>query len=288
MKSLPYIMVLLGAVLWGTTGTTQTFLQEGISPFSVACVRSGIGGGLLLVMILVMKKMNWRTWPWKWNILAALAIALFQCLFFSSVRFTGVAIGTVVTIGSAPVFSGLLEWAIWKVRPGRIWTIATSFSIIGCMLLFVNRGEAVIDPFGIGLALCAGFMFALYTNVSKQLMKQAQTLPAVAMTFSICAVILAPVALMDGVVWITNKGNLIPMLYMGVITTSIAYLLFLAGLRSVNSSAAVTLSLAEPLTAALLGVLFLGEYLSFTSWGGVLLILGGIAVLTVGNRSASA
>lgn len=287
MKSLPYIMVLLGAVLWGTTGTTQTFLQEGISSFAVACVRSGIGGGLLLILVLMMKKMTWRTWPWKWNILAALAIALFQCLFFSSIRFTGVAIGTVVTIGSAPVFSGILEWVIWKVKPSRIWAAATSFSIIGCALLFVNRGEAIIDPAGIGLALCAGLMFALYTNVSKQLMKHAETLPAVAMTFSICSVILAPIALMDGVLWITDIGNLVPMLYMGIITTSIAYLLFLAGLRSVNSSAAVTLSLAEPLTAALLGVLFLGEYLSLTSWAGVFLILGGIIVITFGNQFAS-
>lgn len=287
MKSLPYIMVLLGAVLWGTTGTTQTFLQEGISSFAVACVRSGIGGGLLLILVLMMKKMTWRTWPWKWNILAALAIALFQCLFFSSIRFTGVAIGTVVTIGSAPVFSGILEWVIWKVKPSRIWAAATSFSIIGCALLFVNRGEAIIDPAGIGLALCAGLMFALYTNVSKQLMKHAETLPAVAMTFSISSVILAPIALMDGVLWITDIGNLVPMLYMGIITTSIAYLLFLAGLRSVNSSAAVTLSLAEPLTAALLGVLFLGEYLSLTSWAGVFLILGGIIVITFGNQFAS-
>jgi drug/metabolite transporter, DME family len=287
MKSLPYIMVLLGAVLWGTTGTTQTFLQEGVSSFAVACVRSGIGGGLLLLLVLVMKKMQWRTWPWKWNILAALAIALFQCLFFSSIRFTGVAIGTVVTIGSAPVFSGIIEWIIWKVKPNRIWAIATSFAIIGCALLFVNRGEAVIDPFGIGLALCAGCMFALYTNVSKQLMKEAETLPAVAMTFSMCAIMLAPLALMDGVSWIAEMNNVVPMLYMGIITTSIAYLLFLAGLRFVNSSAAVTLSLAEPLTAALLGVLFLGEYLSMTSWGGVLLILGGIAVLTFGSRVAS-
>ncbi|KGR85863.1 DMT family transporter [Lysinibacillus odysseyi] len=284
MKSLPYIMVLFGAMLWGTTGTTQTFLQEGISPFSVACVRSGIGGGLLLIITLVMKKMNWRTWPWKWNILAALAIALFQCLFFSSIRFTGVAIGTVMTIGSSPVFSGLLEWTIWKERPSRIWAWATSFAIIGCAMLFINRGEGIIDPFGIGLALCAGLMFALYTNVSKQLMEQVETLPAVAMTFSLCAAILAPIALMEGVLWITDKGNLLPMLYMGIITTSIAYLLFLAGLRFVNSSAAVTLSLAEPLTAALLGVLFLGEYLSLTSWAGVLLILGGIVVLTFGNN----
>ena len=54
MKALPYIAVLFAAMLWGTTGTTQTFLQEGISPFAVACVRSGIGGGVLLVLVFLM------------------------------------------------------------------------------------------------------------------------------------------------------------------------------------------------------------------------------------------
>ena len=287
MKALPYIAVLFAAMLWGTTGTTQTFLQDGISPFAVACVRSGIGGGALLVVVLLMRKMNWRRWPWKWTIAAALSIALFQCLFFSSIRFTGVAIGTVVTIGSAPVFAGLIEWIIWKVKPTRIWAVATSLAIAGCILLFVNRGEAVVDPFGVGLALGGGLMFALYTNVSKQLTKSAETLPAVAMTFSLCALFLVPLALMDGVTWIGRMNNLVPMLYMGIMTTSVAYLLFLGGLRLVSSSAAVTLSLAEPLTAALLGVFFLGEYLSWTSWGGVLLILGGILVLTFGGRTVS-
>ena len=287
MKALPYIAVLLAAILWGTTGTTQTFLQDSISPFAVACVRSGIGGGVLLILAVIMRKMNWRGWPWKWTIAAALSIALFQCLFFSSIRFTGVAIGTVVTIGSAPVFAGILEWLIWKVKPTRVWAVATSLAIAGCILLFVNRGEAVVDPFGVGLALGGGLMFALYTNFSKQLTKSAETLPAVAMTFSLCALFLVPLALMDGVAWIGSMNNLVPMLYMGIMTTSIAYLLFLGGLRLVSSSAAVTLSLAEPLTAALLGVFFLGEYLSWTSWGGVLLILGGILVLTFSSRTVA-
>ena len=287
MKALPYIAVLLAAILWGTTGTTQTFLQENISPFAVACVRSGIGGGVLLILAVIMRKMNWRYWPWKWTIAAALSIALFQCLFFSSIRFTGVAIGTVVTIGSAPVFAGLLEWLIWKGKPTRIWAVATSFAIVGCIMLFVNRGEAVVDPFGVGLALGGGLMFALYTNVSKQLTKSVETLPAVAMTSSLCALFLAPFALIGGVAWTGSMQNLVPMLYMGIMTTSIAYLLFLGGLRLVSSSAAVTLSLAEPLTAALLGVFFLGEYLSWTSWVGVLLILGGILVLTFSSRTVS-
>ncbi|QBK24661.1 DMT family transporter [Ureibacillus thermophilus] len=286
MNILPYIFVLFAAVLWGTTGTTQTFLQEGISPIAVACVRSAIGGGVLLIAVLFMRKIHLKTWSWKWTVMAALAIALFQCLFFTSIRFTGVAVGTVVTIGSSPVFSGCIEWLFFKRRPTRVWGIATILAIIGCILLFASRGETTIHPLGILLALCAGMMFAIYTNCSKQLTEREETLPSVAMTFILCALFLLPFS-QDGVTWVFEGQNFLPMLFMGLFATSLAYIFYLSGLEKISSSSAVTLSLAEPLTAAMLGVFFVGEYLSPMSWVGVLLLLGGIIVLTIGGRKAS-
>ena len=286
MNIIPYIFVLFAAMLWGTVGTTQTFLQEGVSPIAVAATRSLIGGGVLLIAALAMRKINLKKWSWKWTILAALTIALFQCLFFTSVRFTGVAVGTVVTIGSSPVFSGIIEWIFWKRKPSRVWGIATLLAIVGCILLFVNKGEATVDPIGILLALSAGVMFALYTNCSKQLMETEETLPAVAMTFTLCAVMLLPFS-QQGVTWVFEGHNLLPMLFMALAATSLAYVFYLAGLEKISSSSAVTLSLAEPLTASLLGVFLVGEYLSPTSWIGVAMLLGGIIVLTLGARNLS-
>lgn len=283
-----YVVVLIAAVLWGTTGTAQTFLEGEISAFSVAMVRSGIGGGLLLIVVIAMRKINFRRWSWKWTIFAAFAIGLFQVLFFSSIRYTGVAVGTVVTIGSSPVFAGIIEWLIWRVKPTKVWAIATCSAIVGCVLLFLVGGETVVDPLGVSLALMAGFMFALYTNVSKRLMEREAALPAVAMTFSLCALLLLPFAWSDGFKWVGEGTNGYTMLYLGIFSTSIAYMLFLSGLQKISSSSAVTLSLAEPLTAALLGVFFLGEQLSAVSWIGVGFILMGIIVLTLGARKTVA
>ncbi|UDK95204.1 EamA family transporter [Lysinibacillus sphaericus] len=280
----PYFFVLLAAILWGMTGTAQTFLDKGVSPIAVATIRSAIGGGLLFVVAVLLRKISFRTWSWKWTILTAASIALFQGLFFTSIRLTGVAIGTVVTIGSAPMFSGVLEWLFWKTRPSKIWGIATIMTITGCILLFINSGERAIHLGGVGLAVCAGLSFAVYTNMSKQLMAQQEALPAVAMTFSICAVLLLPFSISSGFSWLAEMQNLWTMIFMGVMCTSIAYLLFLSGLQKISSSSAVTLSLAEPLTAAMLGVLLVGEHLSSTSWVGVAMLLGGIVVLTLTGR----
>lgn len=284
MSILPYAFVLLAAVLWGTVGTTQTFLTDGINPLTVAMMRSAVGGGTLLFIAILMRKIKFRHWAWKYTFFAALSMALFQPLFFSSVRLTGVAIGTVVTIGSSPVFAGLIDWLYFKNKPTRTWGVATLLAIVGCVLLFMNKGEATVNPVGIAMALCAGTAFAIYTHVSKALMEKEEALPAVAMTFSISALLLCPISLVYGIEWVGQSANWLPLAFMGVFGTSIAYLLFLTGLQKISSSSAVTLSLGEPLTAAILGVFLVGEYLSVTAWIGIAMLLGGILVITFGGH----
>lgn len=107
------------------------------------------------------------------------------------------------------------------------------------------------------------------------------------MTFTLCALFLLPLAAKDGFSWLTEGVNIWAMLFMALAATSLAYILFLAGLKKISSSAAVTLSLAEPLTAALLGVFLVGEQLTVIAWFGVSLLLGGILVLTFGGKKAA-
>lgn len=76
------LFVLLAAILWGMTGTAQTYLDEEASPIAVATIRSAIGGSLLLAITIIMRKINFLRWSWKWTILAAASIAFFQGLFF--------------------------------------------------------------------------------------------------------------------------------------------------------------------------------------------------------------
>lgn len=285
MKTIiPYLLVLFAAILWGTTGTAQTFLPQTAQPLTIGASRLAIGGFSLLIIMLIMKKISFVTWPWKLTIIAAICMALFQPLFFTSVRVTGIAIGTVVAIGSAPIFSGLIEWLFFKLKPSRAWIMATALSVIGCALLFLNKDALTVNPVGVTLSLFAGFVFAIYTIVSKFLLAKVEAIPAVAMTFSISAFMLMPFLFIFDSSWVVEPKNIGTILYLGIMTTSAAYILYLFGLKKVPSSSAVTLSLGEPLTAAVLSVVIVGEVLSPISWLGVILLLGGIIVLTFSGR----
>ncbi|MBO0601540.1 EamA family transporter [Sporosarcina sp. E16_3] len=283
-QRISYLVVLFGAILWGTTGTAQTFMPQTIHPLAVGASRLAVGGFSLLVILLIMRKINFRNWPWKSTLYAAISMAIFQYLFFSSVRLTGVAIGTVVTIGSAPVFSGIIEWLLVKRRPTQVWIMATALAIIGCALLFLNKDGIVVNPVGIAMSLGAGLLFAFYTLVNKDVLEKVDPVPAVAVIFSMSAIMLMPfLFLLETEGLMTGRGISV-VLYLGIVTTSVAYILFSAGLKRIPSSSAVTLSLAEPLTAALLSVIVVGERLNGTSWMGIAMLLGGILVLTLSGR----
>ena len=187
-----YLIVLIGAILWGTTGTAQTFLPQTIHPLGVGASRLAVGGFSLLILLLILGKIQFKNWPWKPTVYAAISMALFQYLFFSSVRLTGVAIGTVVTIGSAPIFSGIIEWFIVKRRPTKIWAIATVLAIIGCGLLFLNQEGVVVNPIGVMMSLGAGSLFAIYTLVNKEVVDSVPAVSAVAVIFSLSAMMLMP------------------------------------------------------------------------------------------------
>lgn len=284
MQIKAYIWVLFAAMLWGTTGTAQTFLVGEAHPLTIGAVRLAIGGFGLLAFVWISGKLRGVQIPWLWVGLSALCMALFQPFFFSAVQLTGVAIGTVVSIGSAPAFSGILEALVLKRKPERVWVFSSVLSVAGCILLFANRDSYIVDPLGVALGLLAGLAFAGYAMFSKNVLGLMEVVPAVAVIFSLSGIGLLPFLFFLDTGYLANPQNLMIVAYLGLAATSLAYLLFSSGLKAIPSSSAVTLSLAEPLTASVLGVAVVGEALSGQSWVGVALLLGGIALLAFGKN----
>jgi len=69
------------------------------------------------------------------------------------------------------------------------------------------------------------------------------------------------------------------LVYLGLVPTAAAYVIFGAGLRRVTATAAGIATLLEPLTAAGLGVLAFGERLGAMGWAGAALLLAALALL---------
>ncbi|WP_202080862.1 EamA family transporter [Caldalkalibacillus salinus] len=276
---LSVLLVLFAAMLWGTTGTAQTFVPEA-HPVAVGAMRLAVGGLVLLVLVYIQGHLNLKGWPLSATGIAAISMAAYQPFFFSAVAVTGVAIGTVVGIGSAPILAGVLEWLFKGRVPDKKWWLATVLAIIGCLLLFTTEQDVSVSPLGVLLALGAGLSFAVYTFMNKQLIEHHPPEAAVAVVFTLSAIILSPLLFLFDLSWVLQGQGIAVALHLGVFATAVAYLLFSKGLLGVPASTAVTLALAEPLTAAMLGVFIVGEVLTLLAWGGIFLLFLGLGLLS--------
>lgn len=280
--------VLAAAVLFGTTGTVAALGAQDASPLAVGAARVVIGGALLLLVAHRLGELRpARGLPRAAILIGALGVAGYQLCFFAAVDLTGVAIGTLVAIGSGPPLTGAVG-LLRGQRPERRWVVATGLAIVGCALLLVPGGDVEVDAGGVVLALGAGASYTAYTLSSKALLDAGDT-PAGAMAraFGLGGLLLLPVLPIAGTGWLTDPGGLATALYLGVVTTAIAYTLFARGLRELPPPTVVTLVLAEPVTATALGVVVLGERPGLSAAVGALLVLAGLMLLAAPGRSSA-
>ena len=284
----PRLLVVAAATLWGTTGTAQALGPADASPTAVGAARMVVGGACLVAAA------RWARVPGDARRpggpvpatlgVAALALAAYQPLFFGGVARTGVAVGTVVGIGSAPVFAGLLGLVVRGEHAGPRWLAATALAVAGTALL-VGTGGGEVDPVGIALALGAGLTYAVYALGTKLVLDHGWPADAVTVrAIGLSGLVLVPVALVAGVGPLLTPGGLLMVAHLGVITVVVAYVLFGRGLHGVGVGAAGTLTLAEPATAATLGVVVLGERFSGATAAGVTLVVAGLLVLVIQRR----
>jgi DME family drug/metabolite transporter len=276
------LFVLGAAVLWGTTGTAQALAPEDATPLVIGAIRMAIGGASLLIIALARGAFSDSQGSWSLRAVAlgGAGLAAYQITFFSGVARTGVAVGTLVAIGSAPILAGLAETLVDRTRPGKNWGIATLLGIVGAALLVTSGSSLSLDLVGMTLAVGAGGSYALYTLASKRLLRNHSPDAAMAVVFCLAGVLMAPVFFMDPISWLGETRGWLVALHLGLITTALAYVLYGRGLKETSISSTVTLSLAEPLTAALLGVFFLREPFTLQAFVGAILIFSGLVLLT--------
>jgi DME family drug/metabolite transporter len=171
-------------------------------------------------------------------------------------------------------------------RPGAQWLMATVVSIVGGTLLVIpGAAEADFSIVGLLAALMAGFGYALYAVVTKRLIVRGlHATVASAWQFSIGALVLLPFLAGEPMAWLHTPKGLVMALWLGVAATGVAYLLYGYGLRSLDTATATTLTLAEPVTAALFALLVLDEHLTAIEWVGAGVVLLGLALAGGGLR----
>jgi DME family drug/metabolite transporter len=223
----------------------------------------------------------WVTW------VTGVGLAVYQTAYYAAVASSGVAFATVLTLGSAPVLIALGARFTIGERLGAAGIGAVAVAPVGLVLVagFSGTGGSVV---GLVLSLVSAGGYAVVTVLHRALGgvdPDRTTLHG----FVVAGLCLAPLAALEGL-W-PVRGDLLPTLgllgYLGLFSTALAYRLFFASLGAVRATTVSILTLTEPLTAAALAVLLLGERITWTMLAGGLLLLGAVLLLAHAETRAS-
>jgi len=290
------LSVVAASVLWGTTGTAATFAPA-VSPLAIGAVAMG-AGGLLQALYAARHIANQSgSLPRRWRLvlLGAAAVAVYPLAFYSSMHLSGVAVGTVVSIGSAPVAAALIERAADRNPLPRRWIAGALLGVGGAAVLsFAGHAPAgsaaAPDSWtttaGVLLGLLAGSTYALYSWAAHRLIGSGIT-PRAAMgtVFGLGGLLLMPVLAVTGAPLLASWTTVSVAAYMAVVPMFAGYLLFGWGLARVGASTATSISLLETVVAAVLAVLVVGERLPALGWLGAAAVVASLFILTPRARA---
>jgi drug/metabolite transporter, DME family len=226
-------------------------------------------------------RVGWRALPF-FAAYGVLGYALFTLVYFSALERTTIAIA-VALLYTAPGFVLLMSALLWRERVSRARMVALALVLSGVVLVTgaggaLLRGGASLGPAALLLGLGAGATYALYTIFSKVATERWGPEAALFWSFGFATLVLALIA-PPHAPFLRAPQHVPLLLALGIVPTLIPYALYLAALRELRASTASMLAAVEPVIAAILAALLLGERLQPAQAVGMLLIVAAAVLL---------
>ncbi|WP_328945769.1 DMT family transporter [Streptomyces sp. NBC_00250] len=290
-RSLLYLIV--AGIAWGTAGAAASliFRISDMGPLALSFWRC-VGGLVLLLGALALRprRDTARTAGESRGRRTArilgtgIGLTVFQSAYFAAVQATGLAVGTVVTLGAGPVLIAVGARLTMGERLGRGGITAVIGALAGLVVLVLGGGAAEVRPLGVVLAVVSAAGYAAITLLTRYLGRDGGRTDALSTTtwaFAIGAVGLLPAALAEGLVPHTDApvSVLLLLVYVAAVPTALAYALYFAGAAVVRAATVSVIMLLEPVSAAVIAVSLLGERLTAAIVLGTLLLLAAVTGL---------
>lgn len=285
-----YLFVIAAALLWAISGTASKYLfVGGITPIELVQFRAA-GSAVFLGLWLAIRNISFLKIargdiPYFAFLGILLAITQFTYLFAISKTLVAVAI---LLQYQAPVFVALYSFIVLRERLDRKTVVAIVCSIIGCYLAVgaYNLNILTVNRIGIISGLCSAVAFALYTIKSEYGIHRYSPWTVLFYAFVVAAIIWNTVyppfhaftRVHHPIIWwwiffVTVFGTILPFGF---------YNLGIQRIRPTHASVTATL---EPIAAAIIAFIFLGEILELWQIIGSILVV--IAIIALQQKQTT-
>ena len=288
MKNSAALSIAGAGTLWGLIGLFVNLLAtKGFAPLQITTLRVTIA--LLFTALII-----WRTdirqffirpkdwWMFFGN--GVIGLVFFNWCYFNAIAGGSLAIAALL-LYTAPVFVMLMSVILFHEKLTKEKIIALILTFVGCGCItgaFAGNLSVSRETFLYGLA--SGFGYALYSIFGKPATKRYSALTVSLWCFIFAAVFTLPLSglvskaplFSDRMIW----GGI---LGIGLISCVFPNVLYMRGLQQLEAGHAAILATIEPVVAAIVSYLFLGEAFTWQKVLGIVLILSAVPIL---NRNA--
>jgi probable blue pigment (indigoidine) exporter len=262
----------IAPLIWGSTYIVTTQFLPNFSPMTVAMLRA-LPAGLLL--LLIARQLPQGIWWLRAFVLGALNISIFlSMLFIAAYRLPGGVAGTVaasqplIVVFLAPI---LLTSA---VRPLSIFAALVG---MGGVALLVLTPKATLDAVGVAAGLVGAASMACGNVLTRKWRPPVSLLTFTAWQLTCGGLLLIPVVLLfEPAIPTPTVANVLGLAWLALLGAALTYVIWFRGIARLESSVVSSLLFLSPLTAVLLGWLFLGQTLTALQIAGVAVVIGSI------------
>lgn len=261
-------------IIWGSTYIVTTeFLPPDI-PLTIAALRA-LPAGLLL--LLLVRQLPGRDWIVRILVLGALNFAIFWALLFvSAYRLPG---GVAATVGAVQALVVVFLSRLVLGVPIRFLAVFAAMLGMGGVALLLLTPTAALDPVGIAAGIGAALAMAGGTVLSRRWRPPVSLLTFTAWQLTAGGVLLVPVVLVfEPDLPAFTARNWSGMAYLSLIGAAMTYAVWFRGVDRIAPSAISTLGFLSPVSAVILGWVFLGQALSPGQVAATAIILASVLI----------
>lgn len=280
-----YILVMLGAAMWGSIGIfIHKLYQLGFSPMQVIAVRV-ITAGLILLIYMAFKErklLRIRFADMYYFVGTGIcSIVFFNWCYFTAMKETSLSIA-VVLLYTAPAFVMLISCVLLIERLTVQKMLSLILALLGCTLVagYLPGVQGVISFTGFIAGIGSGFGYALYSIFSKSALNKYHPLTVITYTFIFASLVMIPVILFGEtkfMIW--NGSTFMTIAGLGLIPTVLAYFLYTKGLTYIESSKASIIATFELLVATTIGVFLFNDVLTYWQLIGIVFIFISVIII---------
>ncbi len=274
------LLTALAPAIWGSTYLVTTEALPQGYPVTLAVLRALPAG---LMLLAFTRSFPTREWLGRVFVLGALNFAVFWVLLFvAAYRLPGGVAATLGSFQAIMVIAMARGWLGVPIKSGAV--VAALGGAMGVALLLLGP-DAALDPIGIAAGLGGAASMAAGTVLSRKWQPPVPALSFTAWQLTAGGIILLPAAVVfEPALPALTPLNLAGLVWLGLIGAAATYALWFRGIARLEPGAVSMLGMMSPVTAVMLGWLWLGEALSPMQLFGAAIVLGSVWLGQHANR----